>query len=547
MLSQFIEKINNFLEEQKVAIRRVVSSYIEKISFDNMSERTRDLHILNNIVLPSQIKTSGIMVGKIVREWLDVMKKDSEDKACRVFIANAKLYLDNLIKEVNDFCNTFNKEQAVIQSKEKQIIGKITELHKRTMIHRKPSLLHRILLFWRWKERESNIESITRELMQLNGTLAFLRIRVKTNNMVIRTLNEFEDYLSNQLLQKIKIIEGKLTQALVLVESELSQVNEKISNAKGYQIDLHTRNKIYDIIRARMNENTVESVSGQTLPELERKDVQGIVDFVKAKLVPLFRDLDAVGAMQRLCELYPKNDTIGTFFQSLTAKEGSPYCPLNNRLLDQTPLAISSFGIADTDMNNRIENVVDGRVSKGSYGVSLQPDANKIICITSIHRIPIFALSQFSEYMIAVVLKQRYSRYAVYPERRWQEYAPVEPSTKEIQVENILALGFASGLIEYHDQGWYQVNGYKIRGIAELRSRLSTDAKFLNRIKDWWTDMYSTSGINGVLQELENGENRAASVNGVSKTVQSIKTRLEKLNGENLSRERFLNVLTSIE
>lgn len=547
MLDQLIDKINSFIEDQKVAIRRTVASYSEKLAQGSFGAHDRDFHILTNIVLPTQVKTSGIIAGKNAHEWLEQEQQDEQSRIKKMYVIDARKHLEVQLHEINTISAQARQEQTAVQNKERQVMSRIGELQKQVANFRQPPFWKKVLFFWKWRGRQNSHAGLLREMMQLHGTLAFLRARMKIHTVLLHTLSHYAEYLNTHLLAGVKYVEGKLNQALVITESELSRIEQEIASVQGFQIDLHTHSKMDALRSERLNAQGLEATSHQLLGDIEDKGVDEVINILKGKFARVYEDISGFGAVQRLCELHGSNDEIGAFFQKLTEREGSPYCPLNDRLLDQVPKSITMFGLADTQIKNRIEGVVDGRVSRGSYGVSLQAERSKIVCLTSIHRIPTFAISEFPEYMTAVDIKLRYSTYAVYPERRWQEYAPVEPSTSGVQVDNIVALGFASGLIEYHDQGWYQVNGYRIRGMGELKSKLSADAKSLNRIKNWWLDAFSVQGINGVVQKLTDGEERTANVNGVSKRVHAIKQRLERLNGENPSRERFINVLTCIE
>lgn len=538
MFETLISDLEDILEDSKSSIRKVLSSFSEKISNCRESEMHRLVNLVSNAIFPNILSVGTSSMKKVALSTIMNMKEEVKSKVNSTFIGTAKKDIKEWLEEYHSLTQKFNKEKEVLVLKEKAANQKANILYQKFAYLEKSHSWYSFI----FGSNMSRVKSVglSRKLLQTQGGSTFIRLKIRMLTFLILACSQFEDFLKTRISSKLEFLEGKISAIIKIADAELNSTDNNISPDKGYQVDLQMRNKLSDLSE-RVNSKISDSIATELLGKLEKVSVEEILEILKSKLSKIYEDFKNFSALERIDEIYSNREDLAVFFQSMIEREGSPFIPLNDSLLEKSPLFITTIGIADRS-HNRIDSALESRTSRGSNSVGIQNDPEKVISLVTAHRIPSYAIAGFKDYTKAVEIKEQEEEFAVYPERRFYKYLSSFPSLSKVRLENYLALGLAINMIKNYAHSWYKVNGKKIHGLNNLRRVLASDTETLHLIKNKWLEIYNQEGMSGVFEKLNHAKESLV-LNGLADVFNVLEKRLSSIKEDEMSQERFSQII----
>ena len=538
------EQLTKQLNGYKAPLRAAMTSYQEKIDNNKkMSELSSILNFAINTVLPNLKSQAEISLNQLIENSVKHLNLEIRNVCMSMPLELAKKKAEEFGKETETFRIKTLAEISKLREQEKKLVESIGKIQKKIIYIEKPSLLKRI--FWPSRQRTNAASEKGRELIEFHGQLTMLRFNIHLSTLLVNCTQQVKKSLDFELIPEINNLLGRIDQCECILQPAHQRSSQELKPAKAFQIDLDTNRKITEVLTDRVTSKLIESLALELKPMLGNLTPQKFTNTLLSKTSELFKDLSDLTVFDRLKELYPSSTELGWQIQEWVEKQGSPYNPLNEKLLDKNPFYITVVGVPDRNALDEIAKTLEQRNIKGSHTVSLNPDNEKAIIFTTLHRIPAFALSAIDEWQRAAQMREQSGPFAVYPERRWKEYLPINPALSEVKIDNIILLGLCDDYIKHYGPGFYRLNGTKVHGIDNLRTILSTDSTMQNAILERWLNTYRNRGLVGVESQLMNSVVSIENDEKLSKMKNDLLERLTKSKQEDLNEERFRQILVA--
>ena len=537
MFEKIKTEINELVEESKTQIRKAAASFEVKLSNEKEFKMNSIVNHVGNAILPGIFNMISTVMKKKIAEMISQVKKESKKSLDEMLLTQAKMKLNEWCKDTKEVSKEAQKEKELLIKKEHPVVQKGDKLHQKLISVEKPSLFQRV--FVGTKERRKRARGYAQELLRLQKGLTLVRLKIRANNILMYACSEIEKYLSTELRAELEMLEGKISEVASMLETELKSTTEKLLPKKGYQDDLHTMEKLSQL-SGRVASETRLSLAKQFRDVIKKVPIEKIVETLRERVSSLFRDVKELGALERLQEIFSDHDSLGSYLQNKHEREGSPFVPLSDSLLEQSPHYTTTVGIADKS-DKYVEKALESRVTQGSNTVGYQRDSEKIVSLATAHAIPFFALAGFNKYMEAVRIKEREGQYAVYPERRYFRYIPVTPTADDVKLKHFIALGLACKIIK-HDSGWFRFKGKNLHGRRALSRFLACDSEALAEIKKSWTELHNQEGVDGVIRKLAHAK-EIDGVNGTTQILAELVEKLSLLKDNELNHQRFSQII----